>query len=189
MDPIAGQAIHQGTAAVQDSVAREGANQTTGQRSFASVHQENLDAAGDVKTTLLSSHEARVESISATERAEIQREFEVRVEPMEPEQKSTYYARRIQESRDAIDGLESLATGIQDGPWRGKMMERLEDYNAEYGRLEVFLKDFNAGQQFSQQELLAIQIRMHQITESVELLSKAVEQSVAGMKTLFQTHV
>lgn len=53
---------------------------------------------------------------------------------------------------------------------------------------------FDADAQFAdwrseQKDLLTLQIRAHRLMHSVEVVSKTVEQSVSGMKTVFQTQV
>jgi hypothetical protein len=46
-----------------------------------------------------------------------------------------------------------------------------------------------AGWRQEQSQLLTLQIRAHRLMHSVEVVSKTVEQSVTGMKTVFQTQV
>ena len=58
-----------------------------------------------------------------------------------------------------------------------------------YEELNGFMDAFASGRDFETHELMAMQIRSHQIMQSVEILSKTVEQTVSGMKTIFQTSV
>ena len=85
--------------------------------------------------------------------------------------------------------MKSQAPGVEQGIWKDKMVERLDEFGVEYGNLESQLDKLASGHQFSQQELISIQLQAHRIAQSTEILSKAVEHSVGGMKTIFQTSV
>ncbi|MEZ4652047.1 MAG: hypothetical protein R3E12_00165 [Candidatus Eisenbacteria bacterium] len=67
--------------------------------------------------------------------------------------------------------------------------DTLDRVDTGYQELNGFLRDYAAGKDFSNEQLLAMQIRSHQILQSVEILSKTVEQPASGMKTIFQTNV
>jgi hypothetical protein len=55
--------------------------------------------------------------------------------------------------------------------------------------LDVFLRDAKRGRQFTNQELLVMQVEMHKYAFAVELLSKLVQQAVQGLREVLKTQL
>lgn len=69
------------------------------------------------------------------------------------------------------------------------LLRRMDAIEVESRDLNRYVQLYEGGHEFSQTELLALQIRMHELTRSIELLAKSVEHSVGGLKSLLQTNV
>ncbi len=69
------------------------------------------------------------------------------------------------------------------------LLRRMDAIEAESRALEGYVNLYQGGHVFDQAELLTLQIRMHDLTRSIELLAKTVEHSVGGLKSLLQTNV
>lgn len=69
------------------------------------------------------------------------------------------------------------------------LLRRMDSIDLESRDLNRYVQLYGSGHEFTQPELLALQIRMHELTRSIELLAKSVEHSVGGLKSLLQTNV
>jgi hypothetical protein len=140
------------------------------------IQAEPIDARGNQPGT-------RVEN-----RVELS-EPEVRFMDMDRQARTKYFAERIEPSGQVLAELREKAYEIRPGVWQTRFRQHLSEVDASYQELDRFLREYEGGREFSDRELLAMQLRSHQIMQNVEILSKTVEQSVSGMKTIFQTNV
>ena len=131
----------------------------------------------------------QIDQMPAAERTRLRVEMEQNLQGRDHGDQVRYFAERIETSRGPFESLDQRAHQTDLGAFQNKVETRLEDLRSNYGELDRFMSDFSGGKQFSQEELLAVQIKCHQMAQSVELLSKTVEQGVGGMKTIFQTNV
>ena len=116
------------------------------------------------------------------------RESETRVLTLDHAGKVDYFAERIEKtSTQLLKVRRDMAR--QPNRFERSAVQAFDSCNAQYKELSTFLDEFASGRKFEQKELLAMQIRSHQIMQSVEILNKTVEQTVSGMKTIFQTNV
>lgn len=191
-DPISGSIAKvggTGQVGADVSQAQEQLKQSQNQQKFEAALQDQASQDMQVKNVLETSLDQRVDKMPHTEKVRLEREVETRVMKMDRADQHQFFAERVQESEKAYFKLQENATQVPDGPMKNKMLESLDNYSKEFGEMNGFLEKMSGGHEFSQRELLAFQLRSHQIVQSVEILSKTVEQSVSGMKTIFQTNV
>lgn len=156
------------------------------------MKQKGATPADEIEATkqvLQTDVKTQINQVSEADRAKLQAEFDTRIAPASQPEQVRYFAVRIRESKETFLRMKSQAPGVEGGAWKDKMVERLDEFGVEYGNLESALDKMSSGHKFSNQELLSIQMQAHRIAQSTEILSKAVEHSVGGMKTIFQTSV
>ncbi len=195
-DPIqgpGGDAIRKIGQAGGDLASQAGGAKKTGPSKFDEVmKQKGATPADEIEATkqvLQTDVKTQINQISPAEQAKLQQEFDTKVAPLSRPEQVRYFAVRIRRSKEVFLQMKSQSPNVEGGAWKDKMVDRLDEFGVEYGNLETVLDKMASGQKFSAQELLSIQIRAHRIAQSTEVLSKAVEQSVSGMKTIFQTNV
>jgi len=188
-DPISGDAIRRAGRVGGEMGADQQAPVKKGESKFDNVMNDMAKEMEETKNVLQNDLTAQVEKMPEAQKTQLQNEYVQRVSQMERPDQAEYFARNIESAHEKMMQIEKNLPGIEEGPWKDKMVERLDEFQTEYARLDSFLQEFAGGKEFSQQELLAVQIRAHQVTQSTEILSKAVEHSVSGMKTIFQTNV
>ena len=55
--------------------------------------------------------------------------------------------------------------------------------------LDAVVKQLTTGRQYSMQELLVLQVKVHQYSFELDLLSKIVQQAVQGLREVLRTQV
>ncbi len=195
-DPIAGaggDAIKRAAQVQSDLAAQKDETKKTGPSKFDEVMKsKELSPAEEIEETkkiLQTDLQTQVNQVSEAEKANLQQEFDNKIAKLEKPEQIRYFAVHIRESKEVFLRMKSKSPQVDAGMWKDKMVERLDDFGVEYGKMESMLEKMSSGHQFSQQELMSLQVRAHQISQSVEMLSKVVEHSVGGMKTIFQTSV
>ncbi|MCA9756058.1 MAG: hypothetical protein KDA27_09670 [Candidatus Eisenbacteria bacterium] len=127
--------------------------------------------------------------VAADDIVRMERELQTRVLKMDRASQVQYFSEPLDVSYAAYAEIREQLGHEPTSLAQQKMVETLDRLGTDYQELSGFLQEFASGKDFTQQELLAVQIRSHQILQSVEILSKSVEQSTSGMKTIFQTNV
>ncbi len=123
------------------------------------------------------------------EKIRMERELETKVMRMDRASQVEFFAQPLDASYKTYSDIRSKLGHEPSSLMQQRVVERLDKIGQEYSELTGFLDQLASGESFSQKELLAVQIRSHQIIQSVEILSKSVEQSASGMKTIIQTNV
>jgi len=126
--------------------------------------------------------------ITPEERAELAEELETRVLTLDHAGQVDYFAERIEGTNAELLKLRR-DMAKQPNRFERTAVQAFDSCNTRYAELSSFMDEFASGRSFERHELLTMQIRSHQIMQSVEILSKTVEQTVSGMKTIFQTNV
>jgi hypothetical protein len=188
-DPISGDAVRRvaGTAGQPIAEPKEILKQPGGK--FQEVFEQKLEEQDAVRNTLQSNLQTQVDRMPPAERLRVEQEFQTRVAPLDRSEQARYFSTRLTEPQQRIQEIEGALPRIEPSPWKDKLVERLSDFQDEYTQLGQVLSSLSSGREFSSMELLAIQMKTHQMAQSLELLSKTVEHSVSGMKTIFQTNV
>ncbi|MFN8548398.1 MAG: hypothetical protein U0527_10685 [Candidatus Eisenbacteria bacterium] len=193
-DPISGGAVQKAAQIAREMQSAQ-AEKTGGGSPFDAVMdkmaQQGPGSPDSVamRNAVEQSVQRQIDQMPATERTRLRVDMEQNLQGKERGDQVRYFAERIETSRADFDRLDTRTRETDLGAFQQKVETRLEDMRTNYGELDRFLNDFSGGKQFSQEELLAVQIKCHQMAQSVELLSKTVEQGVGGMKTIFQTNV
>lgn len=194
-DPVSGDALQKAA-----KVAQEQAQQQDGLKQGGQQFEQVLDKvetqggqnpaqADSVRQTLQTDFNTQVQQMPQDERMKVETEFHNKVDKMERPDQARFYATKIDEANRGLVKVEKGCQQLGPSPAKNNLIERLEDMRAHYGDMDKFMNEFAGGKNFSQAELLSVQMRMHQLTQSVELLGKTVEQTTSGMKTIFQTNV
>lgn len=173
---------------VLDKVGQKGSPDST-QAVGDSAKASQVDPQEKTRLVLEEDLATRIGKMPPEERAQHQQRYEIEIAPLKRSEQVEHHAVRIEQCDRSRVALERNAKDLPESPWKEKLIDRLEDFQTHQTELDQFMQDFARGKEFSQQELLAMQIQTHQMSQSVELLSKTVEHTVSGMKTIFQTNV
>jgi hypothetical protein len=196
VDPLSGDAIRKvgGAGGIggdvglgKDLGGKAGASKFETMR--GSMAEEQAQEIGKQREVLSTDLNAQIDKIPPSEKARLEQDFNRQVAPLERPEQARYYATKIESSREVFIRLRRNGSDVPEGPAKDKLVDTLQNYQNEYSQMDGWLNDFSSGKEFSEAELLAVQVRLHQITENLEILTKAVEHSVSGMKTIFQTNV
>lgn len=189
-DPISGDAIRQvSNVSGQIQQPQDQLQQAGDPSKFdAMLEQQGADDQ-QVKKILEPQSRDEVLKIPRTDEMRIQREIETRVMKMDRTDQTEYFASPLQETEKSLAHLQEKAPELPESDWRNKLMDTIDHLKAEGDKTKQFLADFQAGKEFTPQELLAIQMRSHRNGQMTKILTKSVEMSVSGMKTIFQTNV
>jgi hypothetical protein len=68
----------------------------------------------------------------------------------------------------------------------GNIVGRFSQVEKEVNQLDALMA---SGKEFSQGEFLGLQMRVYQVAQHVEVLSKVVDQMTGGIKTILNTNV
>lgn len=197
-DPIAGDSLQKAAKAAQEMQQQQDSTQVQkpGGENFDAVMDKVAQPPDSVQASeeaqraaLKTDFQTQVDQMPAEERAKVETEFQTKVAKLEQPEQARFYAQKLDESNRGLVKLERACHEMKPSPFKMDVVGRLDDLRANYGDLDKFMNEFANGKSFSQSELLAMQIRTHQMAQSVELLSKTVEHTVGGMKTIFQTNV
>jgi hypothetical protein len=188
-DPISGDAVRRVGEAASKAASQQETPLKDGGAKFEQAFDKGVGDLDAVKNALNTDVRTQVQQVPDAKKVELTREFDSKVAPLERSDQVRYFSVRIRSAHETLIQLERSSAGVESGPWKDKLADRLGEFQDQYSELDGFLRAFSSGQEFTQPELLSVQIRMHQVTQSMELLSKTVEQSVSGMKTIFQTNV
>ena len=188
-DPISGDAIRQVSNVGNQIQQQEDLKKASDPAKFdAMMEQQGAPNEKQVKE-ILANPAGEVDRTPHTEKVRLQRELETRVLRMDRADQQEYLAAPVQEMEKSVFAMKEAAPGLAENPMKTQLMETIDHLEAWGGEAKQFLADFQAGKQFSNQELLAYQLKSHANGQTSKILQKAVEMSVSGMKTIFQTNV
>lgn len=93
----------------------------------------------------------------------------------------------LQQVKHKADMLNKRVSALPKTPAFQPLRDRLLSIDTQFQNAGKLLSSIKGGE--SPQELLKVQMSMYQLSENVELMSKAVEQVSSGMKNILQTQV
>lgn len=93
----------------------------------------------------------------------------------------------FQQTKQKVDSLNQRVSALPKTPALQPLRDRLLSVDTQFQNAGKLLNSIKGGE--SPQELLKIQMSMYQLSENVEVMSKAVEQVSSGMKNILQTQV
>ncbi|MCS7079372.1 MAG: hypothetical protein NZ585_04880 [Chloracidobacterium sp.] len=92
-----------------------------------------------------------------------------------------------------FDDVRLRLSALRDGIHGMSPNQRPADILARFSQVEDQWKQIeamlNSDHELSKGELLALQARMYQLTQNIEILSKVVDQVTSGIKTILQTNL
>lgn len=87
----------------------------------------------------------------------------------------------------SVDRLTKRVNALPKTSSFQPLRDRLNSIDAQFQDAGELVNSIKGGE--SQQDLLNIQMKMYQLNENLELMSKVVEQVTSGTKTILQTQV
>ncbi|HEX3821574.1 MAG TPA: hypothetical protein VHW45_14665 [Candidatus Sulfotelmatobacter sp.] len=87
----------------------------------------------------------------------------------------------------SVDRLTKRVNALPKTPSFQPLRDRLASIDAQFQDAGKLVNSIKGGE--SQKELLGIQMKMYQLGENLELMSKVVEQVTSGTKSILQTQV
>jgi len=87
----------------------------------------------------------------------------------------------------SVDRLSKRVNALPKTPSFQPLHDRLASIDAQFRDAGKLVNSIKGGE--SPQQLLNIQMKMYQLSENLELMSKVVEQVTSGTKTILQTQV
>jgi len=86
--------------------------------------------------------------------------------------------------------LHGVRTALDDSALSGTTFrDYLSAIEQHYRELGASANGYLSGRNFSQSELLQLQVRLQTVSQQVELLGKGIELAVSGIKTVVQSNV
>lgn len=93
----------------------------------------------------------------------------------------------LRELRGRIDNAARQVDAVPKTPSYDAVRNRLANIEGQFQRANKVIEGL--GTSTSPQEMLQLQMQVYQMTQNVELMSKFVEQTTGGIKTILQTQV
>jgi hypothetical protein len=93
----------------------------------------------------------------------------------------------LQRTKQKADLLATRVQSLPKTPALQPLRDRLFSIDTQFQNAGKLVNSIKGGE--SPQQLLKVQMSMYQLSENVELMSKAVEQVSSGMKNILQTQV
>jgi hypothetical protein len=94
----------------------------------------------------------------------------------------------LRKARTKLDGLTQQVSSAPKSPALDAVRNRLNSVEAQYQESEKLLNGLN-GSNTSPRDMLAIQMQMYKMTQNIEIMTKVVEQTTSGVKSVLQTQV
>lgn len=189
-DPISGDAIKQVSNVGNQIQQQEDLKKSSDPAKFDALMDQQDGAANDQRVKeILTNPAGEVDRVPHTEKVRLQREIETRVIRMDRADQVQYFATPAHETEKALYSLRENAPKLPESNEKNQLMETIDHLEAWGKESKQFLADFQAGRQFTNQELLAYQVKSQANGEMSKILQKSVELGVSGMKTIFQTNV
>jgi hypothetical protein len=93
----------------------------------------------------------------------------------------------LQRTKQKADLLTKRIDALPNTPALQPLRDRLLSIDTQFQNAGKLVNSIKGGE--TPQQLLKVQMSMYQLSENVELMSKAVEQVSSGMKNILQTQV
>jgi hypothetical protein len=177
VDPISSSAIGKGAAAGAETGAKQAAKQ--GPSRFDKVLQRQRSAA-EVPPL-----ETRV---SAAQRKALESDLRKRLNAARGQNPQAIFKPDLDSARVTLDTLHRKAQAIPPGKALDSLSDHLATLDAQFADADKLLEKAGATA-MNPRELLQFQVRMYQLTENLNLLSRVVEQVNSSAKQILQTQV
>lgn len=134
--------------------------------------------------------DSRAEAISRDLTARMQGE-----KPPSPEALNTQVVNDVTKSdvlteflhgKNRVSYMKEAAAHNVDLKGNGQFLSRLSQAEKEFQSLDNILR---SGKEFSQGELIGMQMRLYQVSQHIEIMSKIVDQMTGGVKTILNTNI
>ncbi len=93
---------------------------------------------------------------------------------------------QFDDARLRLSVLRDSIHGLNPNQRPADLLTRFSQVENQWKQIEAML---NSDHELSKGELLALQARMYQLTQNIEILSKVVDQVTGGIKTILQTNL
>ena len=93
----------------------------------------------------------------------------------------------MKQAADGISALTNRVNALPKTPAFDPLRQRLASIDHQFQSTGKLVNSL--GQSSNSADLLKVQMQMYQMTENVELMSKAVEQVTSGVKSVLQTQL
>ena len=93
----------------------------------------------------------------------------------------------LKHTKQKLDSLTKRVNALPNSSALLPLRDRLLSIDTQFQNAGKLVNSIKGGE--SPQQLLNVQMSMYQLSENVELMSKAVEQVSSGMKSILQTQV
>jgi hypothetical protein len=93
----------------------------------------------------------------------------------------------LRKARTKFEGVSKQVTAAPKTPAFDAVRKRLDGIDAQFQETDKLMKGLDGSE--SPREMLQIQMKIYKMTQNIEIVTKCVEQSVSGFKTIMQTQV
>ena len=93
----------------------------------------------------------------------------------------------LRKARVKLDGLTQKVSSAPKSPALDAVRNRLNSVEAQYQQSEKLLNGLSGND--NPRDMLAIQMQMYKMTQNIEIMTKVVEQTTSGIKSVLQTQV
>lgn len=177
---VVGQLFQQGL----ENQALKQQPENSGKKSFESYLQKDKPAqtveTQETQTTSGSDMQKKLDEMQA----------ELDATNQKYKQESNKYSQMLPEllTKDSRSDLlrEAFAKSGDTSKVTNNLQGRFEQVESEYKSVEAIMR---SDKNLSQGELLALQARMYQVGQHIEVMSKVVDQMAGGIKTVLNTNI
>ena len=181
------------TGAVQPDEAVGGAKKAGGAvpGAFESVRQEQLQAAAD-PTGPPAVESVRFEDtrISRAEARQVEADFMRQVRGRGDGQELAVLGEHIGRLRDQVTQARDVVPKAPEGEFGKGVRDCFEQAEQRFQKMEALTRELQAGdRQYSMQDLLRIQVQIQNVSQNLEVMTRAIDKMAEGIKTVLRTQV
>ncbi len=128
-----------------------------------------------------------VDSVSDAKRKELVSEVRRASEAHPAESPQRVWGAELQDAGTHLDRLKGRVERLPKSDLTAELKQRLESIDGQYQSTNKMMDQLQ--NMSDPRSLLKLQVEMYQITQNLEMVSKAVEQVNSGVKQIMQTQV
>jgi hypothetical protein len=128
-----------------------------------------------------------VSKISADQQRVLESDLRRRLQQNPGKPATEIFRPEIAKSDDSINRLKQKIHALPKGSAFEPLRQRFSNIEGLYKETGKLVQGIDST--YSPAEMMQVQIQMYRLTENLELLVKAVEQTNTGVKTILQTQV
>jgi hypothetical protein len=128
-----------------------------------------------------------VKQVSLEQKKILEADLSKRLQQTKPASAHELFSVDMKRAKEGVEQLTNRVNALPKTPAFDPLRKRLASIDSQYQSAGRLVNSVQGTE--SPAELMKVQMKVYQLTENLELMSKVVEQVTSGMKTLLQTQV